>query len=78
MKSKSWSVLALAVLVAPLGAALCGCSQADNPKPVTAPPPPAPKPEEVKVPKKGPGGKEYGSGAAYQKAMERLNKQGGQ
>jgi len=78
MKSKIRSLLALTVVMAPLAGAICGCSQADNPKPVEAPPPPPPKPEELKVPKKGANGKEYGSGPAYQKAMERLNKVGGQ
>jgi hypothetical protein len=77
MNSKIRSLFALFVVAAPLLGSVAGCNQADNPTPVAAPPPPPPKEEELKVPK-GPGDKAYGSGSAYQKAMERANKQGAQ
>jgi len=70
MKSNPRFLLAIAVFLIPVGACLPGCSQADNPAPVTAAPPPAPKAEEVKVPKKV-GGQAYGSNEQYQRSMER-------
>jgi hypothetical protein len=77
MKAKTRSILALLVVLTLLWGPLPGCNQPDNPTPVSAPPPPAPKAEEVKVPKQGKSGQEYGAGGRYQKAMNRLNKQGG-
>jgi hypothetical protein len=78
MKPKTRPILALLAGSTLLWGTVAGCNQADNPKPVEAPPPPAPKAEELKVPTtKGSGGKQYGAGDRYQKAMERLNKRGG-
>jgi hypothetical protein len=64
------------VAVVPLLAFLVGCPQADAPKMADAPPPAAPKPEELKAPKTGVNKTEYGASSKYQKAMERLGKQG--
>jgi hypothetical protein len=76
MKSKIRAFVALCLVVAPLGGALPGCTQADNPKMETAAPPPAPKPEELVVPKVGASKVEYGSQPKYQRAMDRMSKQG--
>ena len=77
MRSKSRSALAMLALSIPLLGSVSGCTQADNPTPEKAAPPPAPKPEELKVGKTDASGKEYGSNDRYKKAMERLNKAGG-
>jgi hypothetical protein len=77
MKSKMRSLLAFLAVLTPLGGSLTGCSQPDDPKPVTAAPPPPPKPEELKVPTKGTSGQQYGAGDRYQKAMEKLHNPGG-
>jgi hypothetical protein len=74
MKSKLRSLLILSMVVTPLCGAFSGCSQGDNPTPVKAPPPPPPSADELKVPKDATGKKAYGSGSAYQKAMDKLNK----
>jgi len=64
------------VVVVPILATVCACSQADAPKMADAPPPPAPKSEELKVPKIGAGKTQYGANEKYQRAMEKLGKQG--
>jgi len=69
MRWKIRSFPVFCALLIPLGGSLSGCSQPDNPTPVTAPPPPPPQAEELKVPKKGPGGKAYGGGDRYKKSM---------
>jgi hypothetical protein len=76
MRSKTCALVASLVASAGLGGLLSGCSQPDNPTPVTAAPPPAPKPEELKVPKKTPGGEQYGANQKYQNAFKKLNKAG--
>jgi hypothetical protein len=53
-----------------------GCSNADNPVPTAAPPPPTPTKAELAPRKVGTSKAEYGSGARYQKAMDKLNKGG--
>jgi hypothetical protein len=78
MKANVRILLAFSVLLTSVWASLPGCSQSDNPTPTAAPPPPAPKAEELKVTKQAAPGKAYGASDRYQKAMERLNKQGGQ
>ena len=61
MKSKTRFLILSLVVLTPLLGSLTGCSQPDDPKPVTAPPPPPPKAEELKVPKAGTSGKQYGA-----------------
>jgi hypothetical protein len=76
MRSKTCALVASLVASAGLGGSLSGCSQPDNPAPVTAAPPPAPTAKETEVPKKTAGGENYGASSKYQKAMEKLNKAG--
>ena len=76
MMSKIRAFLTVCLVVAPFVGALPGCTQADNPKMQTAAPPPPPKPEELEVPKIGPKKAEYGAGPKYQRAMDRMSKQG--
>jgi hypothetical protein len=75
-KSQLRTTYLRSVAVAPLIAFLAGCTQADAPKMADAPAPAAPKPEELKAPKVGAGKTEYGASSKYQKAMEKLGKQG--
>jgi len=76
MKLKIPAFLTLCLVVAPFGGALPGCSQADNPKMQTAAPPPPPKSEELQVPKVGAMKREYGANPQYQRAMDRMSRQG--
>ncbi len=76
MKKQTWAFRAALVISTALWGGLSGCSQPDNPTPVTAPPAPPPKPEELVVPKEKASGKEYGANAKYQKAMQRVHKGG--
>jgi hypothetical protein len=76
MRSKTCALVASLVASAGLGGLLSGCSQPDNPPPVTAAPPPAPTAKETEVPKKTSGGENYGASSKYQKAFEKLNKVG--
>jgi hypothetical protein len=64
------------VVVVPLLALISGCNQADAPQMSAAPPPPEPKAEELKIPKTGAGKAQYGASEKYQRAMEKLGRQG--
>jgi hypothetical protein len=75
-KSKLRALSLRFVAIAPLVAFLSGCNQADAPKMADAPPPAAPTAEELKVPKVGAKKTEYGAGTKYQRAMEKVGKQG--
>jgi hypothetical protein len=78
MKSTCKSFVIACAVITPFLGSLPGCSQADNPQIPAAAPPPAPKQEELQVPKSSAGKEQYGANTKYQKAMERLNKAGGQ
>jgi hypothetical protein len=76
MKSKFRAFLTLCLVVAPSGGVLPGCSEADNPKMQAAAPPPPPKAEELEVPKVTAKKGVYGAHPKYQRAMDRMSKQG--
>jgi len=71
MKSQIRNLLIVSIIMTPFLGAFSGCTQPDNPEPVKATTPPAPPTEkELEVPKKV-DGKTYGTGARYQKAMNK-------